>query len=228
MPYNKCLVNIENGENKVVGDFAALSPAFSEWVQERGDGLSIPPENIIKYIVSCYDPGSDIVREHKMRWMVKKREAAKLSGLLFMHSMNPQEIDSILYCKNDVINRLIIKYITLFNDRDLMMYAIYNEVLINQSRQLMGFDFDKPSDVAKAKENIEAIQSDILKIEERLFSGGDVRELANILQDEAARFMVSELRPENLVSKFEHGDMVTGSPYGDAYEIAPLKFLDDK
>ena len=87
-----------------------------------------------------------------------------------------------LYCKNTVINRITVRYLALLSDRDYMMYAIYNEMLVNQSIQMLAFDFDKPTEVAKAKANIEQVQEDIQKLEQKLFSGDDVRALKNILQ----------------------------------------------
>lgn len=228
MSSSKCLINIEKDEEQVVKDFAGLHPSFKNWIKVRDDSLRIPSVNIIKYIVSCYDHESDIVREHKQRWTVKKKEAARVSGILFMRDMYEDEVDSILYCKNEIINRITVRYLALLSDRDFLMYAIYNEVLINQSRQMLNFEFERPGDVTKAKQNIEDIQSDIQRLEQKMFSGDDVRELKNILQQETNKFMVSELRPENLVTKNEQGESVVDSPYGKSYQIPDLNFLDDR
>jgi len=228
MSYNKCLVNIDREDNRIISDFAKLHSEFKEWVKTRSDGLEIPTVNIIKYVVSCYDHESDIVREHKQRWTIKKKESAKLSGILQLRDTVGEDIDSILYCKNDTINRVTVRYLAMLSDRDFLMYVIYNEILVNQSKQLLGFDFNKPTEVAKAKENIENVQADIIKLEQKLFSGEDVRALKNILQEESGKFLVSELRPENLVSKNEKGEMVIDSPYGDEYALPDLKFIGDK
>ena len=228
MSYNKCLVNIEKEDEKIIADFSKLHESFKTWLKDRDDNLSIPSVNIIKYIVYCYDYESDIVREHRSRWTVKKREAAKLSGILYMRDQAGDGIDEVLYCKNTVINRITVRYLALLSDRDYMMYAIYNEMLVNQSIQMLAFDFDKPTEVAKAKANIEQVQEDIQKLEQKLFSGDDVRALKNILQEETSKFLVSELRPENLVSKHEKKEMVVDSPYGRDFPVPDLRFIDDK
>ena len=222
------MINIDVEDDKIIKDFATLHSSFKEWLKNRDDGLQIPSVNIIKYIVSCYDPESEIVRENKTRWTVKKREAAKFSNILFMRTTVGEEVDEILYCRNKVINKITVRYLALLSDRDFLMYAIYNELLLNQSRQLLEFDFKKASDVKQAKENVETIQEDIYKLEQKLFSGDDVRALKNILQEESSKFMVNELRPENLVTKNENGEMVVESPYGKDYPFPDLKFLDDK
>lgn len=228
MGYNKCLVNIDKDDAIIVSDFAGLHPDFKKWVGDRDDVLSIPSVNIIKYIVACYDHESDIVRQHKTRWTMKKREAAKLSGILFMRDSAGNDIDDILYCKNEVLNKITVRYLALLSDRDFMMYAIKNELLTKQATQLLDYDYSDPSKVSVANKNIEIAQDDILKLEQKMFSGDDVRALKNILQEEATKFMVDELRPENLVSKHEKGDLVIESPYGKGYQIPDLKFVDDK
>ena len=228
MSYKKCLVDIEGAEADVIAQFSRLHDGLRSWVEKRGDSTTIPTINIIKYIVACYDPESPIVKEHQKRWVLKKREAAKISGMLHLKGkLYETDIEQILYCRNNEINKVTVRYIAMLSDRDFMMYAIYNEILINQSEQILRFDYSKPSDIAKAKENIEEVQSDIAKLEQKLFSGDDVRALKNILQEEAQKFLVTELRPENLVSKNEEGQPVVESPYGD-YMPEKLRFLDDR
>lgn len=229
MDYNKCLIDIELSDKEIVENFKKLHPYLAEWVNKREDNLMLPTAKLIKYIVACYDPESPIVKENQKRWTVKKREAAILSGLTSESTKaSLPDIDKVLYCKNETINRVTVRYISMLSDRDFMMYAIYNEMLINQSAELLAFNFDKPADLLRAKQNIEQVQDDIIRLEQKLFSGDDVRSLKNILQDEGRKFVVSELRPENLVAKHEKGEMVVDSPYGEGYKPKKMKFVDDR
>jgi hypothetical protein len=228
MSYHKCLVDISQKEEDILDKFKQLHSDLATWVERREDAILIPTVNIIKYIVACYDAESPIVKEYSKRWTVKKREAAKTSGLLHLTKSKTSDIESVLYCKNDVINKVTVRYLAMQSDRDYLMYAIYNEMLITQSGQILSSAFDKPADMARAKTNIETIQDDIARLEQKLFSGDDVRALKNILQEESRKFMVSELRPENLVTKADNGQMVIESPYGDNYIPEKLRFLDDQ
>jgi len=226
MDFSKCLVDISKDEDQVMGAFASLHDDLKTFVLERDDGLDIPTPNIIKYIVACYDKESPVVDEYKKRWTMRKKRAASFAGFFDLDKL--KEIDEILYSRNDQINKTIIRYLSLLYDRDFLMYAVYSELLINQSEQLMRFDFDKPADTARAKQNVDLLQNDLGLLEDKIFAGGDVRQLKNVLYSESHRFMVSELRPENIVGKLEKGEPIVDiNPYGDKYFIDKMKFLGD-
>jgi hypothetical protein len=228
MDFSKCLVDIEETDKEIEMSFSRLHESFAQWIAERKDDLKLPTPAIIKYIVSCYDPESRIVKDNKARWTVKKKEAARFSGIMALANKGFEEdVQSVLYCKNRTVNTIIIRYISLLHDRDFLMYAIYNEMLVSQGSQLLSFDFDKPAETAKAKENLESIQEDIIKIEHKLFSGDDVNALKNVLHEMSAEFMVAELRPESLVTKYERGEEIVESPYGPDYEVSKMRFLGD-
>lgn len=228
MDFNKCLVDVEESDEEIKAAFGKLHESFLKWIDERDDGLKIPTIPVIKYIVSCYDPESRIVKDNNKRWTIKKKEAARFSGVMALANRGFEEdVSQILYCKNRVINILILRYVFLLHSRDALMYGIYNEMLINQGAQLLAFDFKTPAEVATAKVNIELIQSDIVRLEHKMFSGDDVNELKNVLHEMSAEFMVSELRPESLVTKYEKGEEIVASPYGPDYEIDKMRFLGD-
>ena len=228
MDFNKCLVDIEESDKDIELSFSKLHESFAKWIGERNDELKLPTVSIIKYIVSCYDPESRIVKDNKSRWTVKKKEAARFSGLMALVNKGFEEdVHQVLYCKNRVINILILRYVFLLHDRDALMYGIYNEMLINQGAQLLMFDFKSPGEVATAKINMENIQADIVKVEHKMLSGDDVNALKNVLHEMSAEFMVSELRPESLVTKYERGEEIVESPYGPDYEVGKMRFLGD-
>ena len=219
---------IEESDKEIELSFSKLHESFSTWVTERKDDLKLPTVSIIKYIVSCYDPESRIVKDNKARWTVKKKEAARFSGLMTLANKGMEEdVQQVLYCKNKTINILILRYVFLLHDREALMYGIYNEMLVNQGAQLLMFDFKNPSEVAAAKTNMENIQADIVRVEHKMFSGDDVNALKNVLHEMSAEFMVSELRPESLVTKYEKGEEIVDCPYGPDYEVDKMRFLGD-
>lgn len=226
MDFDKCLVNIEESDEEIKTAFAKLHESFGKWIEDRPDDLKIPDAVVIKYIVACYDPESRIVKDNKTRWTIKKKEAARISGLMTLAHKNEADVQQVLYCKNKVINRMIISYVFLHHDRDALMYAVYNEMLVKQGQQLLDFDYT-PSEAKTAKANIEETQNDIVKLEHKMFSGDDVNALKNVLQEMSAEFMVAELRPESLVTKYERGEEIVESPYGADYAVSKMRFLGD-
>lgn len=228
MDFSKCLVDLSKSESDIITDFVTLHKDLAEFVRSRADKLNVPTPNLIRYIVSCYDKESPIVDEFKKRWTMRKKMAASYAGLFNLGKESNYDVDSILYARNEFVNKIILRYLSLLFDREFLMYAVYSELLINQSEQLMRFEFDKPSDTARAKQTIEATQADLSALEEKVFSGGDVRELKNVLYEEAQKFIVSELRPENIVSRKERGEKaVDYNPYGDNYEVNKLRYIGD-
>jgi hypothetical protein len=228
MDFRKCLVDLSNSDKRIIEAFSALHKDLDNFVVNREDKLTVPTINIIKYIVSCYDKESPVVEEFRKRWTIRKKMAATYAGFFELEKVHTYDVDTILYARNNKINKIILCYLSMLFDREFLMYAVYSELLINVSEQLMRFDFAKPSDTAKAKQNVVELQNDLNELEEKVFSGGDVKQLKITLYGEAQKFMVSELRPENIVSKRERKEKIVNEPpYGDDYIPGPLKFISD-
>jgi hypothetical protein len=228
MDFRKCLVDLSNTDTHIAEAFSALHEDLGSFVKKREDSLTVPTINIIKYVVACYDKESPVVEEFRKRWTIRKKTAATYAGFFDLAKIHAYDVDTILYARNDKVNKIILRYLSMLFDREFLMYAVASELLINVSEQLMRFDFAKPSDMAKAKQNVVELQNDLNDLEEKVFSGGDVKLLKIVLYGEAQRFMVSELRPENIVSKREKKEKIVDvNPYGEGYEVEPLKFISD-
>ena len=221
------LVDIERSPELVIASFRELHEDFLNFCTLRPDKLEVSTINIVKFIVLCYDKESPVVDSGKKRWGDKKREAAEQSDLFINKEFIP-DAEAILYGKNLEVNRIIVRYLSLQFDSDFMMYVMLQEMLLNSTTQLMTFNFDKPSDAAKAKANVDEILKDLREYEEKIFSGGDVKELTKALYENAKKFTVSDLRPENVLSRREKGEpVVDEAPYGDGYIPEEQRFLDD-
>jgi len=228
MSDSKCLVDLSLADDVVIRRFSSLHDDFSSFVKQRNDNTTVPTINIIRFIVLCYDKESTLREQYKARWTLRKKMAAKESGLLNLEAKHKANVDDIIYGNIQEINAIIVKYLSLLFDRDFMAYAVYAEILIKQYEQLIKFKFDRPSDAAKAKENVESLQKDLTDLEEKIFGGGDVKSLKNLLNREAKHFAIAELRPESVVSKLEKGERVVDeSPYGEDYVIDKMRFLGD-
>lgn len=228
MNFGKTLLDLRLSDEDVVTQFAALHPDFLNFVDSRMDGLSFNTAQIIKYIVACYDKESPIVNAYKKRWSVKKKECATMAG--FPHDTNGRftdEVDDLIFCQNDVINHVILRYLYLIHDRDWQTYVIYNEMNIHQSTELIKYNFQQPGHAKIAKENLDLLNKDIEALEYKIFSGEETKKLKDLLYEEASN-MLNELRPEKYVTRLEQGlPPIDYSPYGD-YTKEKMRFLGDE
>lgn len=228
MNFGKTLIDIRQKDEDVVKQFAALHPDFAKFIDYREDGLSFDHVQIIKYIVACYDKESPAVNAYKKRWSVKKKESALMAGLPSdANGRFEDEVDELIFCQNEVINLIILRYCYLLHDRDWQTYVIYNEMYIHQSAELIKYNFQQPGHAKTAKENLDTLNKDIEELEYRIFSGEETKKLKDMLYEQASN-MLNELRPEKYVERLEKGlSPVKESPYGD-YKKEDMQFLGDE
>lgn len=228
MNFGKTLVDIRLKDEDVVKQFANLHPDFQTFIDTREDELPFSDIQIIKYIVSCYDKESPAVNAYKKRWSIKKKESALMAGLpVDNNGRFDDEVDKLIFCQNDIINHVILRYLYLIHDRDWQTYVIYNEMYIHQSAELIKYDFQQPTHAKTAKENLDQLNKDIEALEYRIFSGEETKKLKDLLYEEASN-MLNELRPEKIVERLEKGlSPVDYSPYGN-YQKEDMKFLGDE
>ena len=226
---DKTLININQDEDRIILDFSALHPDLKDFVENRNDKLeTINTVKIIKYIVYCYDKESPLVRAYKGKWMVKKRESALAAG--FERDINglfTEEADIVIFCKDDSINRVILRYLYLLHDRLFQTYVIYNEMYLHQSVELMKYDFAQPGHAKSAKENLDTIGKDIEQLEWKIFSGEETKILKDLLYEDSIN-QFNELRPERIAVRIERGQgAVDYNPYGD-YKKEEMRFMGDE
>jgi hypothetical protein len=228
MDYSKTLVDISMTDEEVVRDFTTLHPLFAEWVGTRLDKINLTTVQIIRYVVACYDKESPVVDAYKKRWMVKKRESAIVAG--FPQDSDGKFIggsDEVLFCQDNVFNKIVLRYLYLLHDRLYQTYVIYNEMYLHQSEELMRFDFQQPAHAKAAKENLETIGKDIEELEFKIFSGEETRKLKDLLYEDASNSL-NELRPERIAVRLEEGkSAVDYNPY-NGYVAEGMKFLGDE
>lgn len=220
------LIDISQAPDSISREFRELHEDLGYFCVHRHDKLAVSTLVIIKYIVSCYDKESEVSYQFRSRWPERKREAAKVSGL----TECGEEIDArkILFGKNDVINRIIARYISLQFDKDFMEYVVLQEMLMNATSQALGYNFDNPSQASKARQNISDLKKDLELLDEKMLLGGDVKELERSLAKNITKMTVSDLRPEKIVTRIENGEpVVDEAPYGD-YVPDVKEFLGDE
>ena len=227
MDFEKTLIDVSS--ESAVKEFAALHSDLAEWVQTREDGLkSLSTEQVVKYIVCCYDKESPLVYSYKKRWAVKKRESAIYAQFPKNETGHfTEDADSIIFCQNDKINRLILRYLYLLHDRLFQTYVIYNEMYLHQSEELMRYEFAQPAHAKAAKENLDTLNKDIEELEYKIFSGEETKKMKDLLYEESSN-MFNELRPERIALRLEEGlPAIDYNPYGN-YKKKKMAYMGDE
>jgi len=227
MDFEKTLIDVSS--EGAAKKFAALHPDFLAWAMNREDGLtSLTNDQVVKYIVCCYDKESPLVYAYKKRWVIKKRESAIFAQFPKEGNENfTADVEQIIFCTNDVINRVILRYLYLLHDRMFQTYVIYNEMLLKQSAELMRGDFQQPAHAKAAKENYDVLNKDIEELEYRIFSGEETKKMKDLLYEESSN-MFNDLRPEKIALRLEEGlPPIDFNPYGN-YKKKKMVFMGDE
>jgi hypothetical protein len=228
----RCLIQTGATDDDIISELYNLDRGFSDLVSEIDPPLGITIPMLVRYMVFAYDKNSHIAIEFKSRWIQKKKESAIRAGFPTINDGNllkfTVESESIIFNKNPQFSDLIMLYLFIQWDSDWLMHSVYNEMYYNVMKDLQKYNYDKPSDLQKAKQNAEDIREDIDKLNYKIFSGMEDRTLVNLLYEDSYRKSL-DLRPEQLITKKERGEPVVDiTPYGSNYEIPVLKFIGDQ
>lgn len=228
MNWSKCLVDLSIQDGGLEEAFSALHPDIAFFVENRPDNTELSTEQIIKYIVACYDKESPLVISYKRRWAIKKRESAIVAGFKPMDDGYFEELaHDLILCKNEAINRLILKYLWVQHDKLFETYVIYNEMSLNQATEILKYEYQQPAHAKAAKENLDTINKDIEELEFKIFSGEETKRLKDMLYEESGNIL-NELRPERIAVRLENGQQpVDYNPYGN-YRKGKMRFMGDE
>jgi len=230
MDFDRALINLSQPDEEIVRQFTVLHPDLDLFVKKREDGLSsLKTVQIIKYIVACYDKESPLIDAYKKRWVIKKRESAIVAGFDKNSDGHfSEEADRVIFCKNKIINKVVLRYLYLQHNRLFQTYVIYNEMYLNQSEELIRYDFSQPSHAKAAKENLDTLDKDIQELELKIFGGEETSKLKELLYEESVGTL-NDLRPESIVVRLEKGQpAVDYNPYGKDYKPEKMVFMGDE
>lgn len=228
----RCLLNTGLPDEDLIIDFRNLHEDFDLFVQNSVMPNGVTMAMLIRYMVNCYDRNSAIVLQYKSEWILKKKNSAIKAGFPMVKVGNVDkftaECEDIIFNKMPSLNSVIIRYLELEFDSDFFMFSTYNEMYFNVMKDLQAYNFDKSVDFERLKKMAESIKDDIDRLSYKIFSGGEEREMKNVLYAFAYKRSL-ELRPESLISKKENGEpLVDINPYGDGYKVDKMKFTGDE
>jgi hypothetical protein len=178
---------------------------------------------LCQYIVLMYDMNNDEVRDALPYYPQRKYEVARAVGLT-PDKMVPKKIENMMIGKNKNINEMIVRYLTLFNNPDLLMLAAYYQIYIGLNKQAFSGEFSKDTITS-----LDKVNETIRELTERVYGGKDETELRAELYRSIEDQSLG-LRPEEVAKKIKERKPLFDdgfSPYQSDYLPENIKFLGD-
>ena len=190
--------------------------------KEFQEDIPLNKDKIIQYIILMYDMSNDDVRTEYPYYPQRKRELCRLVKLTRGEKMG-ESLENMLIGLMPEVNAMIVKYLSLFNNPELIMLSAYWEIFIELNKRQFSGQFDK-----NQIDYIKKINEDINHLTERLFRGKEETELRAELY-KSLKDQTLGIKPEEIAEKISKGEDPLGdyTPYGNDYKPEPLKFLGD-
>ena len=178
---------------------------------------------IAQYIILMYDKNNDEIRAEYPFYPQRKMEVAKCVGLVEGNKAS-KAVEDILIGKNEDVNAMIVRYLTLFNDPDLLILSAYYEIYINLNKSAYRGEVDKNT-IA----NLETVNKAIKDLTDGLFGGKDETELRKELYKSIEEQSLG-IRPEEIAEALQSGkEPLKGfNPYQSEYLPEEIRFLGDR
>lgn len=164
---------------------------------------------VLTYIILVYDMKSplwDLYQDQNKRQI----EALLIAGFEIEKNgeFTPEVQQGILYCRNGVVNHMVVRYVSLFNNVRFMQLVGLLEVYSKLFLKLRESD-PKKDDVKMFKDTA----SDIEKLTSEVFGGKQNIELENTLY-QMLSFNKVLYRPEHIANRKSEGEKPTNAnPY---------------
>jgi len=190
--------------------------------KEFQEDIPINKDKVLQYIILMYDMSNDDVRTEYPYYPQRKRELCRLVKLTRGEKMG-EDLENMLIGLIPEVNAMIVRYLSLFNNPELIMLSAYWEIFIELNKRQFSGQFDK-----NQVDYIKKINEDINHLTERLFRGKDETELRAELY-KSLKDQTLGIKPEEIAEKISKGEDPLGdyTPYGDGYEVSPMKFQGD-
>lgn len=188
-----------------------FSPTLKD--KELAEALESYPEfqyqnfylgKIIRYIILMYDIGNSEIQSMYPEYMTRKRECALMAGFKMKEYRFSTDVEDILVCNNPDTNKMIIRYVRLFNNPDYVAYVSYWEMLV--SEMLASMETSDSKVLKVIRDNISKLREELNQLSDNIFRGDSTHMLRKALYAE----MESEklhLRPEHIAKQIKEGDL---------------------
>lgn len=182
-------------------------------------------EEVLRYIIIMYDlksPYRQMYPDH----MDRKREAALRAGFaLGVHKTFSNWVEDMLVGQNEEVNVAIVKYLMLFGIPELTALEGCISQFVAESEKMM-----KRKGDMKTYQLQKALMHDMDRYENKIFGGQEALDMRKALYQNLEQRRRA-VRPEDIAKRLKDNPsdkLDDFSPYGEDYQVEPLKFIGDE
>jgi len=179
-------------------------------------------EGLCRYIVLCYDFESPL--RHRISDLSERKAlSATMGGLSKTKSGKfPPVLEDALVGANEAVSLAVTKYLMLFGKPEFLLLEANMAQFAMETATMLKQAGDKDT-VKTARE----LAADINRLTRTLYGGEEPIETRKALYQRLEERR-AQVRPEDLVKRISEGSKLKDySPYGDDYDVEPMKFMGD-
>lgn len=157
-----------------------------------------------RYIILMYDINNVEIQGLYPDYMTRKRSCAVMAGFTVTKNRFSKDVEDALLGRNMEVNKMIIRYVRMFNNPEYVSYVSYWEMLIRNVELSMGED--EPRVITTIRQNIDNLRSQIGEITKNIFRGDDNENLRKQLYASMEEEKL-KLRPEYMARVLQDKDL---------------------
>lgn len=151
---------------------------------------NLKADNVIRYIACVYDRASPIRKKFESDDKKKKTWAARYAGWeADKEGVFEQEIDDILKCRNQEVNKMILEYVRLYNDPEWSLIQVGYEAYYQKLQSILSISGE--SDKAKDKAGTEKIKGELFNQAQQM--GTDLSKMSTRITGDDNRLLRRDL-----------------------------------
>jgi hypothetical protein len=197
LDYSKMICNpMVVPDKKSPEDHYEIFKRYREFIQPTP---SLNRAKLFRYIPLVYDKNSPL-REHIEDIKKLKGKAAELAGFKRTNDRYPEQVEMMIACRNQTVNSMIIRYVTLHKNKLFHRYVVLSEMYDNMSIRLLDSQANKSEIEAFGSlgDQIDEITQELLSKDTDLQESFEEYYLENQLR----------LRPEDIAERLLNGEEI--------------------
>lgn len=157
-------------------------PEFSDpiYLSQLGDKF----KNVFAYIVLCYDFNSPHVKHNEI--LIKRKRDAATDAMFTKENSSKFDkfYEDIILCRNDVVNRMIIRFVRILRVSDWSTLVAYEEKLNQQLQKLLdNTGVLEPNDEKTIIASTKTLRQEIAELRSNILQGDTTESLKVSLYD---------------------------------------------